>query len=317
MSESETRAEAATPDGRPRVLDDVLRFVLPALGTLAAVGLAALYPMLAVWTVVLVVGIIWPSVIVHEWGHFAAARRAGLDVDEFAVGLGRPLLRRVRKGTTWTLRVLPLGGYVRIRGMSRDPGSDPEPSTFAAARLRTQVSVLAAGVGSNLALAYLALVVIAAFINGPSWSALVLAPINALGVLWVFTSQSILALGRVLAPDSGVRSVLGMPESVAQGVTAASADGTPVWVYLALVLVAVNLSLALINALPLHPLDGSLIAVSVWNAVRRRRATRQGRAPQPVSAGALTTYRRVTGAVLAAFVAVIVGADLARMLGWS
>ena len=53
-------------------------------------------------------------VLVHEAGHYLAARLIGVNVTEFSVGVGPALLRREgpRGGTTFSLRALPLGGYV-------------------------------------------------------------------------------------------------------------------------------------------------------------------------------------------------------------
>lgn len=51
----------------------------------------------------------------HEFGHYLVARWSGVRVVRFSVGFGRPLLSRVdRRGTEWTLAVIPLGGYVRM-----------------------------------------------------------------------------------------------------------------------------------------------------------------------------------------------------------
>ena len=55
-------------------------------------------------------------VTIHEFGHFYFAKRAGILVKEFAIGMG-PKVFQVRKGeTVYTLRLLPVGGYVRMAG---------------------------------------------------------------------------------------------------------------------------------------------------------------------------------------------------------
>lgn len=59
-------------------------------------------------------------VIVHEFGHYYFAKRSGILVREFAIGMG-PKLFQVRKGeTVYTLRMLPLGGYVRMAGLGEE-----------------------------------------------------------------------------------------------------------------------------------------------------------------------------------------------------
>ena len=56
-------------------------------------------------------------VIVHEYGHFWAARRCGVKVDEFSVGFGKILWSFTdKKGTIWKVCLIPLGGYVKMFG---------------------------------------------------------------------------------------------------------------------------------------------------------------------------------------------------------
>lgn len=69
-------------------------------------------------TFLLVFGIL---VLVHEFGHFFFAKRAGILVREFAIGMGPKLFSHQGKdGTTYTIRMLPVGGYVRMAGMGED-----------------------------------------------------------------------------------------------------------------------------------------------------------------------------------------------------
>jgi regulator of sigma E protease len=57
----------------------------------------------------------------HELGHYAAARWAGVRVEAFSVGFGPALKTWIdRRGTAWKICVLPLGGYVKMYGMSPD-----------------------------------------------------------------------------------------------------------------------------------------------------------------------------------------------------
>ncbi|MGT2895987.1 RIP metalloprotease RseP [Streptococcus entericus] len=60
-------------------------------------------------------------VIIHEFGHFYFAKRAGILVREFAVGMGPKIFSHTAAdGTLYTLRLLPLGGYVRMAGWGED-----------------------------------------------------------------------------------------------------------------------------------------------------------------------------------------------------
>ncbi len=74
--------------------------------------------MLGILTSILVFGII---VVVHEFGHFYFAKKSGILVREFAIGMGPKIFAHIGKdGTAYTIRILPLGGYVRMAGWGDD-----------------------------------------------------------------------------------------------------------------------------------------------------------------------------------------------------
>ena len=74
--------------------------------------------MLGILTFILVFGIV---VVVHEFGHFYFAKKSGILVREFAIGMGPKIFAHIGKdGTAYTIRILPLGGYVRMAGWGDD-----------------------------------------------------------------------------------------------------------------------------------------------------------------------------------------------------
>ncbi|VAX35056.1 Membrane-associated zinc metalloprotease [hydrothermal vent metagenome] len=58
-------------------------------------------------------------ITVHEWGHFITAKKLGVRVDEFALGFGPTLFSKPWNGTNYILKLLPLGGYVKMAGDER------------------------------------------------------------------------------------------------------------------------------------------------------------------------------------------------------
>ncbi|GAA0477973.1 RIP metalloprotease RseP [Alkalibacterium indicireducens] len=70
----------------------------------------------------LVFGII---VIIHEFGHFYFAKRAGILVREFAIGFGPKIFHHRKGETTYTIRLLPVGGYVRMAGYEEEADIRP------------------------------------------------------------------------------------------------------------------------------------------------------------------------------------------------
>lgn len=103
-------------------------------------------------------------IAVHELGHLLVARRAGMDCPEYMVGFGPTVWSARRGATTWGLKAVPLGGYVRITGMSPAEPVDPalESSTYRSAPWRWKVAVSVAGPLSNLLLAVVLVTVVLA-----------------------------------------------------------------------------------------------------------------------------------------------------------
>lgn len=75
---------------------------------------------------VIVFGIL---VIFHEFGHYIMAKRSGILVCEFSVGMGPKVFYHRSGSTTFTLRLLPLGGYVRMAGEVDDGEEELKPGT--------------------------------------------------------------------------------------------------------------------------------------------------------------------------------------------
>ncbi|HNV24178.1 MAG TPA: RIP metalloprotease RseP [Candidatus Omnitrophota bacterium] len=58
-------------------------------------------------------------ILVHEWGHFFAARRSGVKVERFSLGFGPKLFSKIYQGTEYLICLIPLGGYVKMAGDER------------------------------------------------------------------------------------------------------------------------------------------------------------------------------------------------------
>lgn len=99
-------------------------------------------------------------VIVHELGHFYAARKAGVEVEEFGVGFPpKAKVLAKKNGTMYTLNWLPLGGFVRLKG---EHDSDTAKGSYGAASLPAKVRIMVAGVLVNLVVAVLLMSIVAA-----------------------------------------------------------------------------------------------------------------------------------------------------------
>ncbi|WP_432650530.1 RIP metalloprotease RseP [Huintestinicola sp.] len=95
-------------------------------------------------------------VIVHEFGHFIVARKCGIDVQEFAIGMGPVIFKKQGKNTLFTIRLLPLGGFC---SMGEDEDSDDENS-FRKKPVGRRIAVIAAGAVMNLILGFIIALII-------------------------------------------------------------------------------------------------------------------------------------------------------------
>lgn len=94
-------------------------------------------------------------VFIHEYGHFFAARRSGVAVEEFGFGFPPRIIGWRRGQTTYSLNWIPFGGFVRLLGEQEGQGTDPR--SFTAAPFRKQFLIMSAGVLMNAALAWMLL----------------------------------------------------------------------------------------------------------------------------------------------------------------
>lgn len=89
-------------------------------------------------------------VFFHELGHFTLAKKNGIDVQEFAVGMGPTLISKEYKGTAYSLKLFPIGGYCM---MGEDEEIDDSESSFNNKSVWARISVIAAGPIFNFILA--------------------------------------------------------------------------------------------------------------------------------------------------------------------
>lgn len=99
-------------------------------------------------------------VLIHEWGHFFAARKSGIKVEEFGFGLP-PRLWGIKKGETlYSINAIPFGGFVRLFGEDdSDPKVKKNPRSYSGKSLRVRTIVVLAGVLMNFLLAWFLLTI--------------------------------------------------------------------------------------------------------------------------------------------------------------
>lgn len=93
-------------------------------------------------------------IIIHELGHFIAAKASGVKVNEFAIGMGPAIIKKKKGDTLYAWRVFPIGGYCAMEG--EDNGSEDD-GAFCNKSLPKRMLIVVAGVIMNLVLGYIIL----------------------------------------------------------------------------------------------------------------------------------------------------------------
>lgn len=102
-------------------------------------------------------------IIAHEYGHFIAAKRNGVEVEEFGIGFPPKIVGKTFGKGIWrsyySLNLLPLGGFVRLKG---EADADKGKGTYGSATFWAKTKIILAGVLMNLLLAWMIFTVLAA-----------------------------------------------------------------------------------------------------------------------------------------------------------
>ena len=96
-------------------------------------------------------------VMLHEFGHFAVAKLSGIKVNEFSIGMGPKIYQKQKGETFYSLRALPVGGYVAMEG---EEDNSHDPRAFNNVSIVKRMAVVLAGAFMNFVLAFIAFTLI-------------------------------------------------------------------------------------------------------------------------------------------------------------
>jgi regulator of sigma E protease len=99
-------------------------------------------------------------VFVHEFGHFIMAKRAGVRVEKFSLGMGPKLFGFKKGDTEYIISALPLGGYVKMAGENPDEEPTGAPDEFQAKTVWQRALIAATGPVTNIVLAFLVMPIV-------------------------------------------------------------------------------------------------------------------------------------------------------------
>ena len=204
-------------------------------------------------------------IIVHEAGHFMTAKRCGIRVSEFSVGMGPLILSKEKGETQYSWRAIPIGGYC---AMGEDEGQSDDPRAFVNAPVWKKFLVLVAGSVNNFILGFLIVLILVIVWNIGKAGAWVIVrhswnvTIDMCKLIWE-------SLGMIVNGEAGINDLTG-PVGIVDVMTDMAEEAPTVadaFSNLAYFGAFVAVNLAMMNLLPIPALDGGRIFLLLVTAV--------------------------------------------------
>lgn len=217
-------------------------------------------------------------IIVHEFGHFAVARKLGIRVEEFAIGMGPILLSHQTDQTLYSLRLIPIGGFCSLQEETKTETVDllngeyteiqiknpnfNEKESFINRPAYQRLLVLIAGVLMNFILAFL-LTFLAFLLAGRSFNE---AIIGSSRVFISFFGLVFMSIKMLLTGEAGVNDLTG-PIGIVTIVGQYYQEGL---IFLMLFTAMLSVNLGILNLLPIPALDGGQILLLVIEKIKKK-----------------------------------------------
>ena len=118
-------------------------------------------------TIFLVILLFIILIFPHELGHFIAAKLCGVQVNEFAFGMGPVILKKQGKETLYSIRALPVGGFCAMEGEDTEEATE-NPRAFNNKSWWKKIIILVAGAAMNIIIAFLVMIFAAVYAGTPT-----------------------------------------------------------------------------------------------------------------------------------------------------
>lgn len=201
--------------------------------------------------------LVFPLVVIHEYGHLLVGKWLGAKPVKFAVGFGNPIFEKELGGVKYSVRPIPLGGFVEF-GTTQFPGLEPDKESISSWKW---IFISLAGPVANFLFAYLVIFVLLLF---GSDNGLVSSLTKSYEMILSVFSAYINLFSNIFSGDF-LNSVSG-PVGIAKASGEALSEGIGGYIKM-----SVNLSFALgfMNLLPLPVLDGGRALISAYETIFR------------------------------------------------
>lgn len=192
-------------------------------------------------------------IFIHEGGHFLVAKLCKVKVNEFSIGFGPTIWKKQGKETMYSIRIIPLGGYVSMEGENEE---SEEKGSFSKASVWKRFLIVVAGATVNILFAITLFFIIAIIIQKDLYKGIVATGnfISAIGI----------SLKMLITGNIGMKDMMG---PVGLSTVVSSTEGILDLLY---IMSVISLSLGVTNLLPIPALDGGKIVFLIIEAIRKK-----------------------------------------------
>ncbi len=207
-------------------------------------------------------------VIIHEGGHFLVAKLCKVKVNEFSIGFGKVIWKKQTKETQYSIRMIPLGGFVQMEGESEESNHE---RAFTNVSIPKRMAIVAAGAIVNIVFGILIYFLLISIVGlqfaDPSKDTI----INRIYYAGINTGDFILSIFESIKTlFTGGISIDQMAGPVGISQIVVQASGLANYIY---VLAVISVSLGITNLLPVPALDGGKLVLLIVEAIRRKKIT--------------------------------------------
>ena len=207
-------------------------------------------------------------VLIHEGGHFLVAKLCKVKVNEFSIGFGKAIWKKQGKETLYSLRMIPLGGFVQMEGESEN---SEDSRAFTNVSIPKRIAIVSAGAAVNILFGILAYFLLVSTVGLQFADPAKDTILNRIYYAGINTGEFILSiLDSLKSIFTGGISVEQMTGPVGISQIVVQATGFANYIY---VLAVISVSLGVTNLLPIPALDGGKIVLLIVEAIRRKKIT--------------------------------------------
>lgn len=204
-------------------------------------------------------------ILIHEGGHFAVAKLCKVKVNEFSIGFGKAILKKKKGETQYTLRIIPLGGYVSMEG---EETASEEEGAFSKASIPKRMAIVLAGATVNIIFGILVYFILVSTVGLKFADPLKDTFINRIyyggQATGEFITQLLESIKMMFTGGVTVDQMTGIV-----GISEIVVTTTGIANYINL-LALISISLGITNLLPIPALDGGKMLILMIEAIRRK-----------------------------------------------